>query len=105
MVLSLQALSRDIRSVTQRVKVPAKAAQGQGALTLQGGGSHSHRMPSIVASHAEELGPGAKRREDIDVIEGKWHVVLNGVEITYDVEPGRGTVGDSVVLKTACLAS
>lgn len=113
-----QVLSRDVRSVTQRIKVPLKAKHGQVALTLQGGVEHSH--PGLVpqlgstgnsssggskgsSSSAckcvgdEEEHSGSPRAA---AVEGTWHVVLAGVDISYDVhdeESGR----ISVILRTA----
>lgn len=75
----LQVLSRDIRSVTQRVKVPQRAQQG-GPAALAGGGG---------ASGVQQEGQQ----------EGYWKVVLDGIELSYDVEPGTA----DVVLRTARL--
>lgn len=69
-------LSRDIRSVTQRVKVPNRMEQRVGVPTLNG----------ALETEAE----------------GVWHVVLDGIDISYDVE-SRGS-GVVVVLKSAVVA-
>ena len=78
-------LSRDIRSVTQRVKVPQRAQQGgPAALSQLGGGGDSSG------------GGGGTADDD----EGYWKVVLDGIEISYDVEEGSR----DVVLRSARLA-
>ncbi len=78
--LVLQVLSRDIRSVTQRVKVPAreqKADAGTGAL------------PALSSAAADSSAGGEARGGNIEEeegkSEGKWHVELDGVDITYEV--------------------
>ena len=65
--LVLQVLSRDIRSVTQRVKVPAREQ-----LKVEAGGGV---LPSLASNNS------GQEEED----EGKWHVELCGVDITYEV--------------------
>jgi tRNA-Thr(GGU) m(6)t(6)A37 methyltransferase TsaA len=67
--LVLQALARDVRSVTQRKKVPGREREGRG-------------VPALAAPAAAAL-PGAAR-------EGKWHIVLDGLDISYDVDDGGG---------------
>lgn len=78
-----QVLSRDIRSVTQRVKVPQRAQQG-GPAALSG------------AQQQEQQQGGTGEAE-----EGYWKVVLDGVEVTYDVEEGTR----DVLLRSAHLAA
>ncbi|KAG7672852.1 hypothetical protein KSW81_001791 [Nannochloris sp. 'desiccata'] len=93
--LVLQVLSRDIRSVTQRVKVPAreqKADAGTSALPAL--------FPPATASsngNGEERIGGDKEEE-----EGKWHVELDGVEVTYEVVLNQ-TGEKRVVVKSASL--
>lgn len=73
--LVVQVLSRDIRSVTQRVKVPAREQAGVGVPALQG---DEYEMAA----------------------EGKWHVELDGIDITYEVELNEA--GDKrILVKTA----
>ena len=67
----MQVLARDIRSVTQRVKVPQRAQQG-GPGSLSGGGG----------------GGGGEAAEE----EGYWKVVLDGIELGYDVQPGSADI-------------
>jgi hypothetical protein len=79
--LVLQALSRDIRSVTQRVKAPQRERSGRGALALQ----------------AAPSGGGADGAGGAPA-EGHWHIMLEGVDITYDVADDM-----RVVVRTAML--
>jgi hypothetical protein len=65
----LQALSRDIRSVTQRIKVPGREERGEA-------------LPALAAAGGKAAAGGPP--------EGKWHVVLDGIEITYEVEEDGG---------------
>ena len=77
--LVLQVLSRDIRSVTQRVKVPLREQTGVASVpTLQG----------------NEI-------ENID--EGKWHVELDGIDITYEVDVNEAGEKKIVVKTARCL--
>lgn len=76
-----QVLSRDIRSLAQRVKVPQRTQQGGPAALSQlgsGGGGD---------------GGGAG--------EGYWKVVLDGIELSYDVEEDSR----DVLLRSARLAA
>ena len=75
-----QVLSRDIRSVTQRVKVPHRAAAGGPAALCQ-------------RTAAQQQQQGGE--------EGFWKVVLDGIQISYDVAEGGG----DVVVRSARLAA
>ena len=109
----LQALSRDVRSVTQRVKVPRRAAQGQAGLTLQGGVQRSHPglVPQLAGGGAGSSGGAAASASSLGSIcnsdsgeEGTWHVVLDGIDISYEIEEGEGEAeGSIVLLRTAAL--
>lgn len=86
--LILQVLSRDIRSVTQRVKVPAREQKAQG----NAGSFTGATLPSLCsdnsgarASGGDGTGSNEKKGEDTGEKEGKWHVELDGVDITYEV--------------------
>lgn len=78
-------LSRDIRSVTQRLKVPQRAQAG-GPAGLSGGGADTRQQEEGQQQQQEQ--------------EGYWKVVLDGIELSYDVE---GPSND-VVLRTARVA-
>ncbi|KDD73803.1 UPF0066 hypothetical protein [Helicosporidium sp. ATCC 50920] len=66
-----QVLARDIRSVTQRLKAPARARALGGA-------------DALGLAAAEGQAPGGRP--------GKWHVVLDGLDVTYDVDEQRRAV-------------
>ncbi len=77
--LVLQVLSRDIRSVTQRVKVPARERNAD-----------SGTLPALLFSSTSSGAAGGAGRGDSSTKveeeeEGKWHVELDGVDITYEV--------------------
>jgi hypothetical protein len=76
--LVLQVLSRDIRSVTQRVKVPARERNAD-----------SGTLPALLFSSTSSGAAGGAGRGDsstkVEEEEGKWHVELDGVDITYEV--------------------
>ncbi|KAL4443496.1 hypothetical protein ABPG75_011233 [Micractinium tetrahymenae] len=96
--LVTQVLSRDIRSVTQRIKVPQRAQHG-GPATLSGavGGSTPAGGPAAAGPAA---GPAAgQQQEAAQQGEGFWKVVLDGIQISYDVEEGSS----DVVLRSAAL--
>lgn len=61
----IETLSIDIRSVTQRIKVPKRIERGNGAL------------PPLDQGPSEALVPAHEQ--------GKWHVVLDAIELTYDM--------------------
>eukprot|EP00887_Chlorella_sp_A99_P006114 scaffold22.g6114.t1 len=72
-----EALSRDVRSVTQRIKVPRREQQGITGLSLQ---------PGAVASAAAARQHGAatngvQEQEQ----EGTYHIVLDGIDVSYEV--------------------
>ncbi|KAL4858561.1 tRNA (adenine(37)-N6)-methyltransferase [Chlorella vulgaris] len=90
--LVAQVLSRDIRSVTQRIKVPQRAQHG-GPAALGTSGSvqqpqQQDTAPAASAAGTEEEG-------------GYWKVVLDGIQLGYDVEPDSR----DVVLLSARLAT
>ena len=80
-------LSRDIRSVTQRIKVPQRAQQGgPAALHSSGGaGGGGGGVPQQQQQQQQQQQAGERQ-------EGYWKVVLDGVEISYDVEDGSRDV-------------
>ncbi|GAB4817937.1 hypothetical protein N2152v2_004983 [Parachlorella kessleri] len=135
-VLVAQVLSRDIRSVTQRVKVPQRAQQGQHAVTLQASVQRSHpglvprlagtdRERTAGSSSSASRGAGSSKggaqggtsaaagvvgsrpvvaAHTAELGEGTWHVVLDGMDISYEVEEPEGpTAGSTVVLRTAAV--
>jgi tRNA-Thr(GGU) m(6)t(6)A37 methyltransferase TsaA len=61
----MEALSRDIRSVAQRIKVPRRERQGLEQTALS----------STVAC-----------------TEGKWHVILDTIDISYDIDNDTNTI-------------
>lgn len=63
LALVMQVLSRDFRSVTQRIKVPEREGKGM-------------QMSSLQATTTE----------------GKWRVCLDGVDIIYDLHENGGRV-------------
>jgi len=80
--LVLEVLSRDIRSVTQRVKIPARESKGIG-------------VPSLNTSSESELSDS--KTGDVgekSTCLGKWHVILDGIDVSYDVveRTGQGNV-------------
>jgi tRNA (adenine37-N6)-methyltransferase len=96
--LVLQVLSRDIRSVTQRVKVPAREQKSDAGTSA---------LPALFSTdNAVAAGGGGgggalgnKEKEE----EGKWHVKLDGVDITYEVVLNHS--GEKrVVVKSAALS-
>ena len=78
--LVAQVLSRDIRSVTQRIKVPQRAQQG-GAAAL---GAHAAAAAPQQQQHGEPGVAAAATEEE----EGWWKVVLDGIQLSYDVVEG-----------------
>ncbi len=80
--LPSQVLSRDIRSVTQRIKVPQRAQHGAPAALSSTAGAG---LGTTDQQQASEQG------------EGFWKVVLDGIQISYDVEEGSS----NVVLRSA----
>ena len=74
-----EALSIDIRSVAQRVKVPDRIERSKGAL------------PALYP----EVGKNGNGRT-----RGRWHVVLDGIELTYDIDDNG-----AVTVMSADLAS
>lgn len=96
-----QVLSRDIRSVTQRIKVPQRAQQGgPAALSTAGGGGGSGGAPAQQQDGQQsgrQDGQQQEEEEEQQRQEGYWKVVLDGVEISYDVAEGSR----DVLLRTA----
>ena len=86
--LVLQVLSRDIRSVTQRIKVPQRSQHG-GPAALTSSSSNGGEGVGGQQGHTAEGG------------EGFWKVVLDGIQISYDVADGSS----DVLLRTAALAA
>ena len=91
-------LSRDIRSVTQRIKVPQRAQQGgpaalsggsSGGVQRRGGGGAGARRRQQEDGGEEQQ---QQQQEEEEEEEGFWKVVLDGIEISYDVEGGSGDV-------------
>lgn len=80
-----EVLARDIRSVTQRIKVPRRERHGGAAALSSGNAATQQAAGAALCS---------------DTSEGYWKVVLDGVEIGYDVEEGSS----DVVLRSARLA-
>lgn len=72
--LVTQVLSRDIRSVAQRIKVPNRVSEG-------------NAMPPVDVDFEPK---------DSFTSEGRWHVMLEGIEITYDFDEES-----NVILRTA----
>ena len=73
--LVLASLTRDIRSVTQRQKVPRRRARGASAAL------------DVAAAPGQE--------------EGFWKILLDDVEIAYDVEPDASGGPPTVVVRGA----
>ena len=94
----LQVLSRDIRSVTQRIKVSQRSQHG-GPAALSSSSSGSTGSSSAAASSGG--GGGGQAGAAAEAAEGFWKVVLDGIQISYDV---AGSSSD-VVLRTAALAA
>lgn len=93
-----QVLSRDIRSVTQRLKVPLKVQQGRAGVTLQYGASGAPAAPPpSTQGQAGSSGSGAGSGDGGG--EGIFHVDLDGVHIRYDVMEGER----AVVLRSAAV--
>jgi hypothetical protein len=86
-----EVLARDIRSVTQRIKVPRRTQHGGPAALSSGGGCEAAPEQGAAAGAATGSAPD----------EGYWKVVLDGVQIGYDVVEGSG----DVVLRSARLAA
>ncbi|KAL4447380.1 hypothetical protein ABPG77_007413 [Micractinium sp. CCAP 211/92] len=80
--LVAEVLSRDIRSVTQRIKVPQRA---------------QHGGPAALSSTAGAGLGTADQQQASEQGEGFWKVVLDGIQISYDVEEGSS----NVVLRSA----
>lgn len=75
--LITQVLSRDIRSVAQRIKVPKRVLTG-------------NAMPHVnVDFESDRLGKD-------NCGGGRWHVILEGIEVTYDLDEES-----NVILRTA----
>ena len=83
----------DIRSVTQRIKVPQRSQHGGPAALSSGSGSGSSTAAS--GGGVGQAGAAAEGGE------GFWKVVLDGIQISYDVAEGNS----DVVLRTAALAA
>lgn len=60
--LVLEVLSRDIRSVTQRIKVPERRQNKRGVPTLD------------------------------DDSSGRWHVILDGIDVVYEIDDENATI-------------
>ena len=91
-------LSRDIRSVTQRIKVPKRAQQG-GPAALSGGGSgggsgglHRGSSPGEQQQQRPEDQQSGEEQQQQQQGEGYWKVVLDGVEVSYDEQGGSQDV-------------
>lgn len=84
-------LSRDIRSVTQRIKVPQRSQHG-GPAALSSSSS---------SAAAASSGGGGQVGAAAEGAEGFWKVVLDGIQVSYDVAEGSS----DVVLRTAALAA
>lgn len=91
--LVAQVLSRDIRSVTQRIKVPQRAQHGGPAALGTSG--------SVQQPQQQETAPAASAAGTEEAEGGYWKVVLDGIQLGYDVEPGSR----DVVLRSARLAT
>lgn len=89
-------LSRDIRSVTQRIKVPQRAQHGGPAALSSTAGTAA----AAAAGAGLETAAGDRQHEAAEQGEGFWKVVLDGIQISYDVEDGSS----NVVLRSATLA-
>lgn len=85
--LVLEVLARDVRSVTQRVKVPARAAAGFGSLALAGGGGDGGGAAATKQQAAAAADYDSKSSETL-LPEGYWHVELDGIDISYEVLDG-----------------
>lgn len=115
--LVTDVLSRDVRSVTQRVKAPARAAAGLGGLALgsqassgsgagagaaaaaAGAGAAGQQQPPEPA--ASDGGGGGGTSSTVQALpEGYWHIELDGLDVSYEV-----LEGGVVQLRTArCVA-
>lgn len=83
--------------MTQRVKVPQRAQHG-GPAALSGAPSG---LPDAGAAQRAAAAPGATQEHpEGGQAEGFWKVVLDGIQISYDVEEGSR----DVVLRSATLA-
>jgi hypothetical protein len=91
--LVAQVLSRDIRSVTQRIKVPQRAQHGGPAALGTSG--------SVQQPQQQETAPAASAAGTEEAEGGYWKVVLDGIQLGYDVEPDSR----DVVLRSARLAT
>ncbi|KAI7842910.1 hypothetical protein COHA_003421 [Chlorella ohadii] len=100
-----QVLSRDIRSVTQRIKVPQRAQQGGPAALHSGGAATPQRQAQQEQQQAgqqqagqQQAGQQAQQQAQQEQQqagerqEGYWKVVLDGIELSYDVEAGSRDV-------------
>lgn len=105
-----QVLSRDIRSHTQRIKVPQRAQQGgPAALCSSGSGQGAAPVAAAAAQQQDAAAAGRAGTADADMAgvvqqqhqEGFWKVVLDGIQVSYDVEEGSS----NVVVRTARLAT
>jgi len=93
-------LSRDIRSVTQRIKVPQREQQGGPAALHSGGAATPQRQSQQEQQQAgqQQAGQQAQQQEQQEQQqagerqEGYWKVVLDGIELSYDVEAGSRDV-------------
>ena len=90
-----QVLSRDIRSVTQRIKVPRRAQHGGPAALCTSSERTQQQQQQGEASTGGAAAVAAAAVQE----EGYWKVVLDGIQISYDVEEGSS----DVVLRSACL--
>ena len=97
--LVVQVLSRDIRSVTQRIKVPEREQQQQGG-TLPALSSKS--ATSKISNSTSIEGGVLLLPEDETHEQGKWHVELDGIDVGYEVEEETHVGGRRrVMLKSA----
>ena len=89
--LVTEVLSRDLRSVTQRVKVPARQQQGLGGLSLQAAAPAAANPPveGALGQEEEVATPNGGKGSTDSLAEGYWHVLLDGVDITYEVSDER----------------
>ena len=97
-----QVLSRDIRSVTQRVKVPQREQRGGPAALSATGGAAAAAPANGPAAAGDPAAPQAAGDVAAGTAEeeGYWKVVLDGIKLSYDVEEGS----NDVVLRSAQLA-
>lgn len=90
-----QVLSRDIRSVNQRLNVkpihPTAAATATATATA--GGAAAAVAPANPGSHPNPGVSGAAAAAGGGTAAaGQYHVVLENIYISYDIDPGSGAV-------------